>query len=75
MSEGLLSIRGKGPCQLPGGASQRATRLFGAALIGIGAMALMAPSHHRQGYGPLGTLGVRHQGSLVRNLAAASSGG
>ncbi len=32
---------GKGPFQLPGGASERATRLFGAALIAIGIMALI----------------------------------
>lgn len=32
---------GKGPFQLPGGASEGATRLFRAALVGIGAMALI----------------------------------
>ncbi len=32
---------GKGPLQLPGGASERVTRLFGAALIAIGIMALI----------------------------------
>jgi hypothetical protein len=33
--------QGKGPFQLPGGASQGATRLFGAALIAIGIMGLI----------------------------------
>jgi hypothetical protein len=32
---------GKGPFQLPGGASEGATRLFGVALIAIGIMALI----------------------------------